>query len=125
MNQSLVFQRTPLRSTSWNNRRDDVSAGAIRTAGKLGRGFVSAYWQAEIYTALSSCSVDRVGWCNEEIEIYHGHRIPAGVIGCAVRWYFRFQLSLRDVEESLFVRGVIVMYAPKEVPWGRDDPVLV
>jgi hypothetical protein len=28
----------------------------------------------------------------------------------------RFQLSLRDVEELLFECGVIVTYAPKEVP---------
>ena len=56
-------------------------------------------------------------------SLYHGHRFPAGVISCAVRWYFRFQLSLRDIEELLFERGVIVTYAPKEVPWGtrRSD----
>src|ERR1700682_3712549 len=41
---------------------------------------------------------------------YHGHRYPAAVISCAVRWYFRFQLSLRDIEELLFERGVIVSY---------------
>ena len=41
---------------------------------------------------------------------YHGHRFPAGVISCAVRWYFRFQLRLRDIEELLFERGVIVTY---------------
>jgi len=23
-------------------------------------------------------------------SLYHGHRFPAEVIGCAVRWYFRF-----------------------------------
>jgi putative transposase len=27
-----------------------------------------------------------------------------------VRWYFRFQLSLRDIEELLFERGVIVSH---------------
>jgi putative transposase len=43
-------------------------------------------------------------------SLYHGHRFPAGVISCAVRGYFRFQLSLRDVEELLFERGVIVTY---------------
>jgi hypothetical protein len=30
--------------------------------------------------------------------------------GCAVRCYFRFQLSLRDIEEFLFERGVVVSY---------------
>ncbi|WP_321884132.1 IS6 family transposase [Burkholderia cepacia] len=42
--------------------------------------------------------------------LYHGHRYPAVVISCAVRWYFRFQLSLRDIEELLFERGVVVSY---------------
>ena len=43
-------------------------------------------------------------------SLYHGHRFPAVVISCAVRWYFRFQLSLRDIEELLFERGVVVSY---------------
>ena len=43
-------------------------------------------------------------------SLYRGHRFPAVVISCAVRWYFRFQLSLRDIEELLFERGVIVTY---------------
>ncbi|KNA32246.1 transposase, partial [Burkholderia pseudomallei] len=42
--------------------------------------------------------------------LYHGHRFPAAIISQAVRWYFRFQLSLRDIEELLFERGVIVSY---------------
>jgi putative transposase len=49
-------------------------------------------------------------------SLHHGHRFPAGVKSCAVRGYFRFQLSLRDIEELLFERGMIVTYAPKEVP---------
>src|ERR1700737_1531423 len=43
-------------------------------------------------------------------SLYPGHRFPAAVISHAVRWYFRFQLSLRDIEELLFERGVIVSY---------------
>ena len=43
-------------------------------------------------------------------SLYHGHRFPAVVISCAVRWYFRFQLSLRDIEELLFERDVVVSY---------------
>nr|WP_302056715.1 IS6 family transposase [Paraburkholderia sp. CNPSo 3281] len=43
-------------------------------------------------------------------SLYHGHRFPAAVISHAVRWYFRFHLSLRDVEELLFERGVVVSY---------------
>jgi putative transposase len=40
-------------------------------------------------------------------SLYYGHRFPATVISHAVRWYFRFQLSLRDIEELLFERGVV------------------
>ena len=43
-------------------------------------------------------------------SLYHGHRFPAAVISHAVRWCFRFQLSLRDIEELLFERGVTVSY---------------
>jgi putative transposase len=43
-------------------------------------------------------------------SLYNCHRFPAEVISCAVRWYFRFQLSLRDIEELLFERGVTVTY---------------
>jgi putative transposase len=30
------------------------------------------------------------------------------VLSGAVRWYYRFQLSLRDIEELLFEPGVVV-----------------
>jgi putative transposase len=43
-------------------------------------------------------------------SLYHGYRFPAALISCAVRWHFRFQLSLRDIEELLFERGVIVSH---------------
>lgn len=43
-------------------------------------------------------------------SLYHGHRFPATIISHAVRWHFRFQLSLRDIEELLFERGVTVSY---------------
>jgi putative transposase len=41
---------------------------------------------------------------------YFGFRFPAAVISCAVRWYYRFNLSLRDIEELLLERGVSVSY---------------
>ena len=43
-------------------------------------------------------------------SLYHGHRFPAVVISQAVRWYFREQLSLRDIEDLLFERGVVVSF---------------
>lgn len=43
-------------------------------------------------------------------SLYQGHRFPSSVISCAVRWYFRFNLSLHDIEELLLERGVVVTY---------------
>jgi hypothetical protein len=51
------------------------------------------------------CQVDGLiagtGRMKKSKSLYQGHRSPAEVISCAVRWYFRFQLSLRDIEELL------------------------
>jgi putative transposase len=41
---------------------------------------------------------------------YKNHRFPAEIISHAVWLYFRFCLSYRDVEELLFVRGMMVSY---------------
>jgi putative transposase len=41
---------------------------------------------------------------------YKNHRFPVEIISHGVWLYFRFCLSYRDVEELLFVRGVIVSY---------------
>ncbi|KVE99172.1 IS6 family transposase [Burkholderia vietnamiensis] len=43
-------------------------------------------------------------------SLHHGHHFPAPVVSHAVRWYFRFQFSLRDLEELLFERDVIVSH---------------
>jgi transposase, IS6 family len=39
---------------------------------------------------------------------FAGHRFPPEVITLAVRWYLRFGLSYRDVEELLAERGIEV-----------------
>jgi len=41
---------------------------------------------------------------------FKGHRFPAEVIRNAVRLYFRFSLSLSDVEELVAQRGIDVTY---------------
>jgi putative transposase len=41
---------------------------------------------------------------------YKGYRYPIEVIGHAVWLYHRFTLSLRDVEELMLARGVVVTY---------------
>ena len=43
-------------------------------------------------------------------NLYKHHRFPGEIISHAVWLYFRFPLSHRDVEELLFVRGMIVSY---------------
>jgi len=51
-------------------------------------------------------------------SLFHGHRFPGAVISCSARWYFRFQLSLRDTEELLCERGVIATY--ETIRWRCD-----
>jgi putative transposase len=46
----------------------------------------------------------------EEPPSYRGYRYPVEIISHAVWLYFRFHLSLRDVEELLAERGVSVTY---------------
>ena len=41
---------------------------------------------------------------------YSGHRFPPQIISCGVWLYHRFCLSLRDVEDLLAERGIIVSY---------------
>lgn len=41
---------------------------------------------------------------------YSGHRFPPEIIGYAVWAYYRFSLSLRNVEDLLAARGVVVSY---------------
>src|SRR5260370_17119399 len=80
------------------------------------KGMRGAAW------ALSGCLIGRVRWRDEEIEIAllswssfpsRGHQLRSALV-------FRFQWSLRDIEELLFERGVIVTYAPKEVRLGDE-----
>jgi transposase-like protein len=46
--------------------------------------------------------------CPAPRSAFAGYRFPADVITLAVRWYLRFGLSYRDVEELLAERGVEV-----------------
>jgi putative transposase len=46
----------------------------------------------------------------DEAPSYRGYRYPVEIISQAVWLYFRFHLSLRDVEELLAERGVTVTY---------------
>jgi putative transposase len=55
---------------------------------------------------------------------YKGYRYPIEVIGHAVWLYHRFALSLRDVEELMLARGVVVSYETIRswcATFGPDD----
>ncbi|WP_156956606.1 hypothetical protein [Candidatus Odyssella acanthamoebae] len=41
---------------------------------------------------------------------YKGYRLPKSVIGFAVRYYYRYKISLRDLSEMLQDRGLSVTY---------------
>ncbi|MCP3938176.1 MAG: IS6 family transposase, partial [Actinomycetia bacterium] len=43
-----------------------------------------------------------------ESESFAGYRFPPEVILLAVRWYLRYGLSYRDVEELIAERGIDV-----------------
>jgi putative transposase len=53
---------------------------------------------------------------------YRGYRYPAAVISHAVWLYYRFHLSLRDVEELLAERGVAVTYETIRAWCARFGP---
>ena len=56
-----------------------------------------------------------------ETESYRGYRCPVEIIGHAVL-YFRFHLSLRDVEALLAERGVTVMYETIRASCAKFGP---
>ena len=56
---------------------------------------------------------------------YKGYRYPIEVIGHAVWLYHRFTLSLRDVEELMLARGVVVTHETIRswcAKFGPDKP---
>ena len=66
--------------------------------------------------ARSTCRVAALG------SEFAGFRFPPVVITLAVRWYLRFGLSYRDVEELLAERGIEVgprVGVPAKVRRGR------
>jgi putative transposase len=65
-----------------------------------------------LLSGLSSSRLvcDIHGISPRSINRYKHHRFPAEIISHGVWLYYRFCLSYRDVEELLFVRGMIVSY---------------
>ncbi len=60
--------------------------------------------------ALTDRGGRETGWVtsSERSSVFAGFRFPREVIAVAVRWYLRYGLSYRDVEELLAERGITV-----------------
>jgi transposase, IS6 family len=56
---------------------------------------------------------------------FAGFRFPADVIVIAVRWYLRYSLSYRDVEELLAERGITVDHVTVYRWVQRFTPLLI
>ena len=56
---------------------------------------------------------------------FAGYRFPPEIIVLAVRWYLRFRLSYRDVEELLTERGIEIDRATVFRWVQRFTPLLV
>ena len=54
-----------------------------------------------------------------------GFRFPPDVIMVAIRWYLRYSLSYRDVEELLAERGIVVDHVTIYRWVQRFTPVLI
>src|SRR5215208_2854216 len=55
---------------------------------------------------------------------YHGFRFPNAIIQHAIWLYLRFTLSLREVEELLAERGIMVTYGTVRVWVARFGPLI-
>ncbi len=73
-------------------------------------------------TGDAGCSVSPLGASQ---SAFAGFRFPAEVIVVAVRWYLRYGLSYRDVEELLAERGVAVDHVTAYRWVQRFTPLLL
>ena len=55
---------------------------------------------------------------------YHGFRFPKAIIQHAIWLYLRFTLSLREVEELLAERGIVVTYETVRIWVARFGPLI-
>jgi hypothetical protein len=95
-----------MKSPLHQSNRANTSLMPVRTEADRVGGTVNLL--SGLSRACLVCHTRRMN--TPSITRYKHHRFPAEIISHAVWLYFRFCLSYRDVEELLFVRGVIVSY---------------
>ena len=94
----------------------DVTALCVSRATGLGLAYPLAEWSCGLPSRPGHCQVVDLVWCCQDWSFvaiaarHKGYRYPIEVIGHAVWLYHRFTLSLRDVEELMLARGVVVTY---------------
>jgi transposase-like protein len=73
-------------------------------------------------TRLPTCDLLPI-WLGQLMQQagYDGYRFPPEIIRHAIWLYLRFTLSLRDVEDLLAERGIIVSYAALGEPFRTQD----
>jgi hypothetical protein len=64
--------------------------------------------------------VNQHGFVDATPSSYRGHRLPVEIISHCVWLYYRFPLSLRDVQEVMAERGVIVSGLRRRRPCPGD-----
>lgn len=89
-------------------------AGTAANAGHASPGILLSPCDPARSAAGTVALVDR-GWsetgpvtAHRATSVFAGFQFPREVISVAVRWYLRYGLSYRDVEELLAERGVTV-----------------
>jgi transposase, IS6 family len=89
-------------------------SGTVALADRVGCG------EAVVMKRRRSCPPSRMG-----LSAFAGFRFPPEVIMLAVRWYLRFGLSYRDLEELLAERGIEVDHVTLFRWVQRFTPVLI
>jgi IS6 family transposase len=64
-------------------------------------------------------------WVHPPRSAFAGFRSPPDVIIVAIRWYLRYGLSYRDVEELLAERGIVVDHVTVYRWVQRFTPLLI
>ncbi len=93
---------------------DTPAGGTVALADRVGCG------EAVVMKRRGSCPPSRIG-----LSAFAGFRFPPEVIMLAVRWYLRFGLSYRDLEELLAERGIEVDHVTLFRWVQRFTPVLI